>query len=88
MFGKKTVILGSETDDKLFLVLKDVLSSYNAIVNEKNYHVVGSQEIKTWEALLGSQKLKIVSETYEGLSIKGSAKIVDEIKTKVVLQLA
>tara|TARA_R110001599_G_scaffold342144_2_gene563627 strand:+ start:2096 stop:2362 length:267 start_codon:yes stop_codon:yes gene_type:complete len=88
MFGKITAILGSETDDELFTVLKDVLSSYNAIVEEKSFHVVGSQEIKTWEALLGSQKLKIVSETYEGLSIKGPSKLVNEIAAKVDLHLA
>jgi len=34
MFGTSTVLLGSETDDKLFEALKIVLASFGATVKE------------------------------------------------------
>ena len=88
MFGTSTVLLGSETDDKLFEALKIVLASFGATVKEKNYNVVGSQEILVWEANINSKKIKIYSETYEGLSIKGSTELVNEIQAKLAKQVA
>jgi RNA binding exosome subunit len=88
MFGNSTIVLGSETDDKLFEALKTVLASYHAEVKESSYNVVGSQEITVWEAKINSNKLKVCSETYEGLSIKGSTKLINEIKIKVERQVA
>ena len=88
MFGNSTIVLGSETDDKLFEALKIVLASYNAEVKENSYSVVGSQEITIWEVKINSNKLKVCSETYEGLSIKGSTKLINEIKIKVERQFA
>ncbi len=88
MFGKSTIILGSETDEKIFSALGFVLASYGSKATESKYYVVGSQEITEYVALIGTQKLKIVSETYEGLSIKGSTKLVNEIKAKVMEHIA
>ena len=88
MFGTSTVILGSETDDQLFEALKIVLASFGATVKEKNYNVVGSQEISVWEANINSKKIRIYSETYEGLSIKGSTELVNKIQAKVAEQVA
>jgi hypothetical protein len=88
MFGKSTIVLGSETDEKIFSALGLVLASYGSEANEKKYYIVGSQEIIVYEAIIGTQKLKIVSETYEGLSIKGPTKLVNEIKSKVEDEVA
>ena len=88
MFGKSTIVLGSEADEKVFSALSFVLTSYGSEAKVKKYYVVGSQEITVYEALIGTNKIKIVSETYEGLSIKGATKLVNEIKDKVVMQVA
>jgi len=88
MFDKSTIVLGSETDEKVFSALAFVLASYGSKVKEHKYYVVGSQEITEYEALIGANKLKIVSETYEGLSIKGDTQLVNEIKDKVAAQVA
>jgi hypothetical protein len=88
MFGKSTIVLGSETNEKLFSALVSVLASYGSEAKESKYYVVGSQEITEYVALIGAQKLKIVSETYEGLSINGSTKLINEIKAKVMEHVA
>jgi hypothetical protein len=82
MFQKSTIVLGSETDEKIFSALNFVLATYGIKVKEKKYYVVGSQEITEYEALIGTSKLKIVSETYEGLSIKGITKLINEVKVQ------
>jgi hypothetical protein len=46
MFGNSTIVLGSETDDKLFEALKTVLASYHAEVKESSYNVVALKKLQ------------------------------------------
>jgi hypothetical protein len=82
-FGKVKVTLGSETDEELFSILEKTLANYDTKLVEQSHRVVGSQEIITFEAIIDNSKLIIISETYEGLSIKGPKEIVNAIKEQV-----
>jgi hypothetical protein len=77
------VILGAEFDSALFQRLVEVVNAAGGQMSEASYGVGGSQEVITYDVVLPSGKLVATSETYVGLSIRGPAAIVQEIRLAV-----
>jgi len=81
--NEKTILLGAEHDAVLREALVAVLRELGAEKPEHEWAVAGSQELEQLEVTLGAQRLRIVSETYVGLSLTGPAELVDLISAKV-----
>lgn len=84
----KTVILGDEYDETLREALRTVLLRNGAISTDKSWGVGGSQEIETVKVKLGDDLITIESETFVGLTITGSSRIVESLAQEVREQLA
>ena len=82
----KNAIIGNEYDETLFARLKDALLSQHAILLDKNWGAVGSQEISVWNVRVGNKRLVIEAETYTGLSLSGPADLVSQIALSVAEQ--
>jgi len=80
VYEKKTVILGPEYDDLLRTTLRNVIKHMKGKSISHSWGVGGSQEIDTELVQIGTEQIVIESETYIGLSIYGTAKLVDHIK--------
>ncbi len=83
----ETIVLGDEYDDELRDALRLVLLNGGAVGIDASWGVGGSQEIETIQVKLGSDLIKIESETFMGLSISGPKLTIDEIAKKVRRQL-
>jgi len=81
--GKKSVTLGSEYDDATFEALRLALASLNATRAGTSWGVGGSQEIGTFEVVVGGSPLTVESETYIGLTITGEEELVDTVTALV-----
>jgi hypothetical protein len=80
---EKTVILGTEYDDLLRTKLRNALKRLGVKDLSHNWGVGGSQEIETLEVQVGSERVIVEAETYVGLSIRGPAELVDQIREMV-----
>jgi uncharacterized protein YihD (DUF1040 family) len=77
------VLLGAEFDSALFQRLVKVVTAAGGQMSEASYAVGGSQEVKTYDVVLPSGKLVVTRETYVGLSLRGPAEIVQEVRRAV-----
>ncbi len=76
---KYTKHIGSEIDDELFNIVKEVFENLNAkFLDEKNIRA-GSQDIFIATYEIDKKVIKLYKETYRGLSIKGKKKLVNHI---------
>ena len=73
-------IVGSEYDEKLFQALKSSLVALGFMLDSKWDAIVGSQDITSWKLVNSKGELTIESETYIGLSVTGTASLVQELK--------
>jgi hypothetical protein len=82
--NEKTVILGSEYDDSLREVLRNVLMQLGGKGFSCDWGVGGSQEIERTQVQLGANRVIIEAETYIGLSIRGPSELVNQIRDIVM----
>ena len=68
--------------------LRIVLARLGAVGLDKSWAVGGSQEIEVAEVELMSEKIRIESETFIGVTILGPEVIIDIIADKVRQELA
>jgi len=73
------VVLGAEFDSALLKQLRSVVEAAGGHMSEAFFGVGGSQEITRYDVVLPAGKLVATSETYIGLSIRGSAALVQEV---------
>ena len=71
--------LGSETDALLWAALRSVVSSSGGLIAELSHDVAGSQELVQYAVTLPGGTVDVVSETYIGLTLRGSSPLVDEL---------
>jgi hypothetical protein len=88
MSAMKTVVLGDEYDSELRAALVHTLRSLGAIAADQWQGISGSQELESLTALVGGEEVKVEAETYIGLSLTGSAAVVDKIAMLVHERLA
>lgn len=79
----KTVLLGSENDERLGWILNDVVLRLGGKQRMHEWAVEGSQAFERVEAEVRSSRLFIDAKTNVGLSISGPIELVDEIHTMV-----
>jgi hypothetical protein len=79
----KTVVIGEEFDESCRRALGDVLHSLGAVEVRREGGHAGSQQIEVLEVAIGEERVWVESETYRGISIRGSEGIVDQIATRV-----
>jgi hypothetical protein len=85
--NQRKVILGDEYDDSLREALMNVLKEFGGEVQSQNWGVGGSQEIETIDVDVNGSPLRIESETYVGLSIRGECSLVDQITSILARRL-
>lgn len=78
---KKTLVLGKEYDGALRRALMDCLAGMGAEVTARQWGLGGSQTLETTKVYVGKDLVVVQSETYVGLSITGSPRLVDRIAT-------
>ena len=71
----KTILLGAEHDDRLRLILREVLKT---LASTKPRHE-WSPDIETLDVDIEGRSIRVEAETYIGLSISGPADLVDRI---------
>jgi hypothetical protein len=83
-----SIVLGNEYDAKLRDALRIVLARLGAVGLDKSWAVGGSQEIEVAEVELMSEKIRIESETFIGVTIFRPEVVIDIIADKVRQELA
>jgi hypothetical protein len=76
--------LGTETDDLMLERLKEVLKSLTAVEVRSEESVVGTQNILTQKYEIDQQEIILVAETYEGVFIRGTKDLVDQIASQLL----
>lgn len=84
----KTVVLGDEYDSDLRAALVHTLRGLGALAADQWQGIGGSQEVESLTAVVSGEEIKVEAETYIGLSLTGSAVVVDKIATLVHERLA
>ena len=84
---EKTARLGDEYDDDVKAALEGVLAELGATFDGHEAAVGGSQDVETVVATIGGQPLRITSETYIGVTIRGGADLVDRVARSVETRL-
>jgi hypothetical protein len=74
------VVLGEEFDQALFDHLVAVVRAAGGNISEASHGVGGSQELITYDVTLPTGSLVVIAETYAGLSVRGPAALVEEIR--------
>ena len=77
------ILLGSEYDDELFYRLVAEVEGMGGSITDKEWVLGGSHEITTFEILLPEGTLEAVSETYVGLSLRGTSPLVESLALRV-----
>ncbi len=79
----KTICIGKEYDDELVKKLGLILKQEGAVLGNKLNGLSGSQDYVSFELLVHGKEITIEIETYMGISITGSEKIVNELLKKL-----
>jgi hypothetical protein len=79
-------LFGSEYDEALLKNLHAILKSMNASLMKSKQYVVGSQDILIEFFEIRKRKLHIITETYEGIIMKGHKDLVNLISKKITLK--
>jgi hypothetical protein len=78
-----TITLGEEYDERLWAALRVVLLRNGAVEVERSWGVGGSQEITTLTVQVNQAVVRVVAETYMGLSLVGPCSIVEPLAQQV-----
>ena len=78
-----TKVIGEEYDTNLIKKLKLVLKNNNTVFLNREWSLVGSQELQEFEILYKGEQLKIEIETYIGISLFGSQNMIDDITDQI-----
>ena len=78
-----TKVIGEEYDTNLIKKLKLVLINNNTVFLNREWSLVGSQELQEFEILYKGEQLKIEIETYIGISLIGSQNMIDDITDQI-----
>ena len=78
-----TKIIGEEYDSNLIKKLKLVLKNNNTVFLNREWSLVGSQELQEFEIIYKGEPLKIEFETYIGISLIGSQSMIDDITDQI-----
>ena len=81
-----TITLGEEYDERLWAALRVVLLGNGAVEVERSWGVGGSQEITTLTVRVHQAVVRVVAETYMGLSLVGPHSIVGPLAQSVLDQ--
>jgi hypothetical protein len=75
----KTIVLGSEYDQKLREALLATLDELAGRAVNRSWGVGGSQELEQLDVAIGNETIVVEAETYIGLTIHGGSALVDRI---------
>ncbi|QJE02448.1 hypothetical protein HH212_22485 [Massilia forsythiae] len=78
----ETWVVADEYDDAALAQLKVALSDLQYTFRHRWSAIIGSQDVRQWEAVGPGGRLIIESETYMGLSVEGSASLVAELQAR------
>lgn len=73
-------VVGREFDEAVYRRLGATLRAYGYTVDSESWGVAGSQELSTWKVSGPRGALVVEAETYIGLTVTGSAPLIDELK--------
>jgi hypothetical protein len=73
------LVLGEETDARLFRALQSAITSMSGTMVESSYGVGGSQELIEYTITLPTGVVQLTFETYIGLTLRGPQPIVQSI---------
>lgn len=80
---EKAIVVGRACDHELRDTLLDVLREMGAFKKSSDWALGGSQEIVTVVFEVMGKQLVVESETYEGLSIRGEASLVNDVQLRL-----
>lgn len=83
----QTVNLGNEFDDRLWSALRAVINELGGKVGRKDWGVVGSQELESFEVELMGTHIRVESETYIGITLTGMPSVVARIQELVASRM-
>jgi len=75
-----TINIGAEYDQKVWRALKSAITVLDGVLSDDDFSLAGSQELLEIEVKFGNDIVKIESETYMGVTISGSAEIIEKLK--------
>jgi hypothetical protein len=75
------VVLGPEHDAELRNALMETLRELDGHITDRSWGVAGSQEIERLDLIVNGERVIVEAETYMGLSLSGSAAVVQLIVT-------
>lgn len=79
-----SVVLGDEYDDALRARLIAVLQHLGAIpAGPSTRTIAGSQDFEEMDILLDGHPMRIEAETYVGLTLSGSAELVERVRSRL-----
>ena len=78
------VVLGDEYDDALFERLVAEVSALGGSITDKEWNLGGSQEKTVFEISLPDGNIEAVTETYVGLSLRGTPLLVERLARRVM----
>ena len=77
------IVLGDEYDDALFARLVAEVAALGGSITDKKWALGGSQEITVFQIALPDGNIEAVAETYVGLSLRGTTKLVEQLARRV-----
>lgn len=82
------IVLGSEYDDTLFARLVAEIEALGGSITDKEWALGGSQEMTVFQINLPDGKIEAIAETYIGLSLRGTASLVEQLARRVMPDLS
>ncbi|MDY0747751.1 hypothetical protein SNE35_24825 [Paucibacter sp. R3-3] len=82
------IMLGSEYDDALFARLAVEIEALGGSITDKEWTLGGSQEMTVFQIKFPDGEIEAVAETYVGLSLRGSAFLVEQLARRVMPNLS
>jgi len=74
--------VGPEHEDTLYENLGEALQKQGFDLTDKWFGMAGSQDISRWIVKSNEGRLTIESETYIGLTVKGSKILIEKVKNE------
>lgn len=78
------IVLGDEYDEALFERLVAEVSALGGSITDKEWTLGGSQEKTVFEISLPDGNIEAVTETYVGLSLRGTPSLVERLARRVM----
>lgn len=83
--NKISITIGNEYDEVLIALLKQALKDLKAVKIYENSELAGSQDFYSANFNINSSTLTVEIETYIGITLIGSPKLIEEIKHRIDL---